>query len=86
MNRLLVANHDSVDWRILPHAHTFEAQLACVKGGRGGNVHGEEHRCNVTEHIASLPRSPAQSLVSLSSVAGPLQCVPEATSHAHRTT
>src|SRR6266849_3471269 len=44
------------DRRILPRPQTFEAKLACVIGERCGNVHGEEHRRNLTDHVPSLPQ------------------------------
>src|SRR5258708_39964053 len=56
MNHLLVARHDGVDRRILPRPQTFETKLACVIGERCGNVHGEEHRRNLTDHGPSLPQ------------------------------
>ncbi len=57
MNHLLVARHDGVDRRILPRPQTCEAKLACVIGERCGNVHGEEHWRNLTDHRPpSLPQ------------------------------
>ena len=44
VNRLLVACHDGIDWRILPRPQTFEAKLACVIGERTRNVYSEEQR------------------------------------------
>src|SRR6266852_4506920 len=74
MNHLLVARHDGVDRRILPRPQTFETELACVIGERCGNVHGEEHRRNLTEHGASLPqmagRTPLRDCPSLISSGG----------------
>src|SRR6266478_2689077 len=55
MNHLLVARHDGVDRRVLPRPQTCEAKFACVIGERCGNVRGEEHRRNLTEHGPSLP-------------------------------
>jgi hypothetical protein len=54
MNHLLVARHDGIDRRILPRPQTCEAKLACVIGERCGNVHGEEHGCNLADHGPSL--------------------------------
>ncbi len=56
MNHLPVARHDGVDGRILPRPQTCEAKLAGVIGERRGNVPGEEHRRNLTEHRPSLPQ------------------------------
>jgi hypothetical protein len=51
VNRLLVARHDCIDRRILPRPQTFEAKLFFVIGERSGNVHGEEQRRNLTDHV-----------------------------------
>ena len=56
MNRLLVARHDGVDRRIQPRPPACEAKFAGVIGERCGNVHGEEYRRNLTEHVPSLPQ------------------------------
>jgi hypothetical protein len=65
MNHLLVARHDGVDRRILLSAQTREAKLAGVIGECCGNVHGEEHRRNLTEHGPSLPQSGVRALNAL---------------------
>jgi len=54
MNRVLVARNDGVDWRILPRAQTFEAELVFVIGKSNGNVRGEELRRDLTDHESSL--------------------------------
>ena len=59
VNRLLVACHDGIDWRILPRPQTFEAKLVFVIGERSGNLYGEEQRYNLTDHVPSLLRIPA---------------------------
>src|SRR6266581_363326 len=46
VNRVLVAGHDGVDWRILPRPQTFKAELVFVIADRSGNVGGEELRCD----------------------------------------
>jgi hypothetical protein len=66
MNRVLVARNDAVDWRILPRAQTFEAELVFVIGEGGGKVRGEELRRDLTDHQSSLVQihAEAQSLVA----------------------
>jgi hypothetical protein len=58
VNRVPVARHDGVDRRILPRPQTFEAKLVFVIGDRAGNIRGEELRCDLTDHGASVPQSP----------------------------
>ena len=50
MNRVLVARNNGVDWRILPRAHAFEAELVFVIGKSGGNVRGEELGRDLADH------------------------------------
>jgi hypothetical protein len=61
MNRVLVARNDGVDWRILPRAQTFEAELVFVIGEGGRNVRGEELRRDLTDHELSLVQMHAEA-------------------------
>src|SRR5579872_111086 len=54
MNRVLVARNHGVDWRILPRAQTFEAELIFVIRESGGNIRGEKLRRDLTDHESSL--------------------------------
>jgi hypothetical protein len=52
MNRMLIARNDGVNRRGLPRAQTLEAKLVVVIGKGARNVHGEELRCDLTDHGA----------------------------------
>src|SRR5712671_448846 len=54
VNRLLVARNDGVKRRVLPRAQTLEGKLSLVIDKGAGDVHGEEHRHDLTNHGASL--------------------------------
>jgi len=54
MNRMLVALNDGINRRVLPRAQTLEAKLVLVIGESSGNVPGEEHGRNLTDHGRSL--------------------------------
>lgn len=53
---VMVARDDGVDRWVEPGSQALEAQLFLVVGERGGNVPGEELRCDLLDHLVSVLR------------------------------